>query len=103
MFGLSMKIVSADVSPLILYCGSLSRLTSAATGAKRFMAPRHARTRMAAFHEPKRTSNSQHRTINTQRLSKCTPLDVRSWMLVVGCSRSEEHTSELQSRRDLVC
>ena len=38
---LSMNLVAADVSPLILNWGSLSRLTSAATSAKRFMVPMH--------------------------------------------------------------
>jgi hypothetical protein len=47
-----MNPVAADVSPLIYLWGSLSRLTSAATRAKRFMVPMHARRRKGALHEP---------------------------------------------------
>src|SRR5438046_6083426 len=39
---LSMNLVAADASPLILHWRSLSRLTSAATSQSRFMAPMHA-------------------------------------------------------------
>ena len=48
-----MNLVAADVSPLILYWGSLSRLMSAATGAKRFMATMQVRIlEVFPLHEP---------------------------------------------------
>src|SRR5690349_23205772 len=40
-----------------------------------------------------------HHDTHTQALM---PLNCRSW-IAVAPARSEEHTSELQSRRDLVC
>ncbi len=49
---LSINLVAADVSPLILHWRSLSRLTSAATSRRQFMVPMHARKQMEAFHEP---------------------------------------------------
>src|SRR5436309_1165668 len=47
--GLPMNLVAADVSPLILHWGSLSRLTSAATSQSRFMVPMHGVKTVEAF------------------------------------------------------
>src|SRR5436190_8070957 len=47
-----MNLVAADVSPLILHWGSLSRLTSAATSQSRFMVPMHGVKTVEASHEP---------------------------------------------------
>ena len=49
---LSINLVAADVSPLILNWRNLSRLTSAATSLNQFMVPMHAKKRKEAFNEP---------------------------------------------------
>jgi len=46
-----MNLVAADVSPLILHWGSLSRLTSAATSQSKFMVPMHGVKAVGAFHK----------------------------------------------------
>ena len=47
---LSMDLVAADVSPLIIQWRSLSRLTSAATNPNWFMVPMHGHKTVEAFH-----------------------------------------------------
>src|SRR3712207_7109343 len=48
--------------------------------------------------------NGQHARLGSHLLPKlrCVQSDA-SWVVVIGTERSEEHTSELQSRQYLVC
>src|SRR5438874_7894863 len=66
-----------------------------------FRSPRRTQNRMtASAPQDGRHLGQLYRTANSWRYVRLHPF-AKNWLS--GTARSEEHTSELQSRRDLVC